>query len=87
MLFFLFICAAVLLTPLWILSTWMKIRVNDELPENRQLSWWSRNYREVERVYREQHPDSIVPDLTRYGGYLVIALFVAMILVSIFAKH
>ncbi len=87
MLVFLFICVCVLLTPLWILSTWMKIRVNEELPEDRQLSWWSRNYRQVERIYREQHPDSIVPDLTRYGGYLALALFAAIILVGIIQRH
>jgi hypothetical protein len=87
MLVFLFICVWVLLTPLWILSTWMKIRVNEELPEDRRLSWWSRNYRQVERIYREQHPDSIVPDLTRYGGYLTLALFAAIVLVRIIQRH
>ena len=87
MLSFLFISACILLTPLWILSTWMQIRVNEELPEERQLSWWFRNYRQVERIYRAQHPDSIVPDLTRYGTYLVMALFATMILVAIIQRH
>jgi hypothetical protein len=64
----------------------MKVRVNEELPEDRQLSSWSRNFEEVRRLYREQHPDSILPDLNRYGYYLALALMAAMILLGISSK-
>ncbi len=72
--------------PLDGLQIWMKMRVNEGLPEGRRLTWWSRNYRQVERNYGEQHPDSVLPDLSRYGGYLVMALFAAMILVGMIQR-
>jgi uncharacterized iron-regulated membrane protein len=65
------------------LQIWMKRRVNENLPEDRRLSWWSRNYRQVERIYEERHPESILPGLSRYGGYLVLALLAAAVLVSL----
>lgn len=80
-------CILALGIPLDVLSIWMKVRVNEELPEDRRLSWWSRNYRQVERIYGEQHPDSVLPDLSRYAGYLVITLFVALILVGIMQRR
>jgi hypothetical protein len=60
--------------------------VNEELHEDRRLSWWSRNYRQVNRIYGERHPESILPDLNRYAGYLAIALFAAMILLGITSR-
>jgi hypothetical protein len=82
----LLVCFLVLGIPLDVLSIWMKMRVNEELPEDQRLSWWSRNYRQVERIYGEQHPDSVLPDLSRYVGYLVMALFAAFILVGIIQR-
>jgi hypothetical protein len=38
---------------------------------------------EIQRIYREQHPDNIVQDLTRYGRFVVMALFAAIILLGI----
>jgi hypothetical protein len=82
----LIVCILALGIPLDVLSIWMKIRVNEALPEDRRLSWWSRNYRQVERIYGEQHPESVLPDLSRYAGYLVMALFAALILVRIIQR-
>jgi hypothetical protein len=82
----LIVCILALGIPLDVLSIWMKIRVNEALPEDRRLSWWSRNYRQVERIYGEQHPESVLPDLSRYAGYLVMALFAALILVGIIQR-
>ena len=79
---FLIISVFVVGIPLNILSIWMKMRVNENLPEDRRLSWWSRNFRDVERIYGEQHPQSVLPDLSRYGSYLTIALLAAAVLVS-----
>ena len=83
----LMVCFFVVGIPLDIVSTWMKIRANEELPADRRLSWWSRNYRQVERIYGEQHPDSILPDLSRYGGYLAVSLFAAMILMGLVSRN
>src|SRR5580698_8687307 len=60
--------------------------VNDRLPEGSRLSWWSHDFRRVNRTYREFFPDSNLPDLSQYGGYIVLALFFAMILSSILMK-
>jgi len=78
-----FICIFVLGVPLDILSIWMKMRVNQALPENERLSWWSRNYWRVEDIYSEQDPDSILPKVSRYGGFLILALLIASFLLSI----
>jgi hypothetical protein len=67
------------------LSVWMKMQVNQQLPEDQRLSWWSRNYRQVNKLYGTQNPDSILPDLNRGGTVVVIALFAAMIVTSIVA--
>jgi hypothetical protein len=52
-----------------IISISMKIRVNDRRPHDQKLSWWSRDFREVNRAYRECYPESVLPDVDRYGGY------------------
>jgi len=83
MLVVLFICVFVVGIPLDLLQIWMKMRVNEALSEDRRLSWWSWNYRQVERIYGEQHPDNPLPDLSRYGGYLVLALFGLLLLVGL----
>jgi hypothetical protein len=80
-------CFFVVGIPVDIVSTWMKIRLNEELPTDRRLSWWSRNYRQVERMYRERHPDSLLPDLSRYGGYFAVSLFAAMILMGLLSRN
>jgi hypothetical protein len=80
------VCFLIVGVTLDLVSAWMKIRVNKELPADRRLSWWSRNYRQVQRSYGEQHPGSLLPELSRYGGYLAAALFAAMILVGILSR-
>jgi hypothetical protein len=82
----LIVCILALGIPLDVLAMWMKVRVNETLPEDRRLSWWSRNYRQVEQIYGDQNPDSVLPDLSRYAGYLVMALFAALILAGIIQK-
>jgi hypothetical protein len=86
MLVALFICVFVFGIALDVLSIWMKTRVNEDLPRSSRLTWWSRNYRQVERIYGQQHPDSILPDLSRWGGYLVMALLASLILVGIISR-
>jgi hypothetical protein len=80
------VCFVVVGIALDVVSIWMKTRVNEGLPADRRLSWWSRNYRLVERIYGEQHPDSVLPDLSRYGGYLAVVLFVVTVLVGIASR-
>ena len=83
----LIVCFVAVGIPLDILSIWMKARVNGDLPEDQRLSQWSRNYRQVNRLYGEQHPDSILPDLSRYGYYFVLALMGAMIFLGITSRR
>jgi hypothetical protein len=64
----------------------MKIRVNEQRVEGQQLSWWSRNFREVNRMYREQYPNSILPTLDRYLGYVLYALFAGAVLTGAILK-
>ncbi|MGA7402787.1 MAG: hypothetical protein WCC99_05325 [Candidatus Sulfotelmatobacter sp.] len=78
----LLVCFIVLVIPLNVLSLWMKARVNEELPDDQQLSLLSRDYSKVNRLYGEQHPDSILPSLNGYGYYLAVALMAAMILLG-----
>jgi hypothetical protein len=87
MVVFLFICIFVLGIPLNFLSMWMKMSVNENLPDESRLSWWSRDFREVERIYGEQNPDSILPDLSRYGSYVLIALLLAAFLAGFMLKQ
>jgi len=68
------------------ISIWMKVRVNEELPEDRRLSWWSRDFREVNRLYRGKHPDSSLPDLDQYGGYFLYGLVAVVIVIGIMQR-
>lgn len=86
MLLALFMCIFALVVPLDVLSIWMKMRVNKELPEEERLSWRSRNYWKVEDIYSEQHPDSVLPKISRYGGFLILALLIVTFLLSISLK-
>lgn len=63
-------------------STVMKTQVNDKLPEGERFSWWARNYSAVGRKYREFYPDSLLPDLARYSGWVCLFLLVAAVLSS-----
>jgi hypothetical protein len=83
----LLVCLLVVGIVVDVISVWMKMRVNEELPEDRRLSWWSRDYRQVNRIYSEQHPDSILPNLNRYGGYLAMALFATIALAGILQRN
>ena len=58
-------------------STVMKIQVNDRVSEGERFSWWSRNYTEVGRKYRELFPGSPLPDIARYSGWICVLLFAA----------
>ena len=83
----LFVCFVVVAIPSGFLSLWMRIRVNEQLPEDRQVLWWPRgNYSRVEELYGEQNPDSWMPSLSQYGRYTALALMGAMILLGITSK-
>jgi hypothetical protein len=80
------VCFVVVIVPLNFLSLWMRRRVNDQLPEDRQVPWWPRNYRQVEVLYGEHNPDSWMPSLSQYGRYAALALMGAMILLGITSR-
>jgi len=65
-------------------STMMKMQVNDKLPEAERFSWWARNYSTIGRKYPEVYPDSLLPDLARYSGWVCIFLLAAAVLSSFF---
>jgi hypothetical protein len=67
-------------------STVMKMRVNDRVPEDERFSWWSRNYADVGRKYRQLFPDSVLPDIARYSGWISLLLLAAGVLNSFFEK-
>ena len=69
-----------------IISIIMKIRVNASRSDDQKLSWWSRDFREVNRAYQEYDPDSVMPDLDKYGTYVLFAFLAAILLVSITSK-
>lgn len=68
------------------ISATMKFRVNARRFDDQKLSWWSRDFREVNRAYRECYPDSVLPDLDRYSYYLLLALFVALLLIGVLSR-
>ncbi len=82
----LFIVIAALGIPLNVIATVMHFRVNSVLPEGRRISWWARNFREVNRAYRQYFPDSVLPDIDQYGGYAVWGLLAALIVVGVFIR-
>ena len=53
----------------------MKLAINGELPPEKKLSWWSRNYWGVEQKYREFHPESCLPSVARWSFWLFVAMF------------
>jgi hypothetical protein len=67
-------------------STVMQMRVNDRVPEDERFSWWSRNYADVGRKYRELFPESPLPDIARYSGWICLLLLAAGVLISFFGK-
>ncbi len=69
-----------------VVSVAMIFRVNERLPEGHKLAWWRRDnyWGRVNRAYREQFPDSILPDLESYLTYTMIALIVVLVLVSFY---
>jgi hypothetical protein len=86
MLILLLICFVVAGIALDGINVWMKLRVNEALPKDQRLSWWSRDYRRINKFYEGQRPDSVLPDVSRFGGYLVLALFVATFAVSMLSR-
>ena len=83
----LFLCFIVVAIPSGFLSLWMRVRVNEQLPEDDQVAWWPRgNYRQVEELYGEQNPDSWMPSLSQYGRYTALALMGAMILLGVTSR-
>lgn len=69
-----------------IISITMKLRLIDDGVVNERFSWWSRDFREVNRTYREHYPNSVWPIIDRYVGYLVYALFAAVVLTGTLSK-
>lgn len=69
-----------------VISTTMKLRVNAKRFDDEKLSWWSNDFREVNHLYREYYPDSILPDVDQYGYYLLLALFVALLLIGVLSR-
>jgi hypothetical protein len=69
-----------------IISITMKLRLIDDGVPNNRFSWWSRDFREVNRMYREHYPNSVWPSIDRYVGYLVYALFAAVVLTGTLSK-
>jgi hypothetical protein len=65
-------------------ATIMKIRINEKLPQGERFSWWARNYSAVGQKYRELFPNSLLPDISRYSGWICVLLFVASIMASLF---
>jgi hypothetical protein len=80
------VCFVVFAVPLDFLSLGMRMRVNEELPEDRQVPGWPRNYRRVEQIYGEQHPNSVIPGLSLYGRYTTLGLMGAIILLAITSR-
>jgi len=68
------------------ISLTMKLRVNEKRDEGVKLSWWSRDFRETNRLYREYYPASSLPDMDTCVGYLVYALLVAFLLTGLLKK-
>jgi len=70
----------------WALSVGMVIRVNEALPADRKLSWWRRDsyWGKVNQVYRQQFPQSVLPDLESVFSYTLVALIMILVLVSFY---
>lgn len=68
------------------ISATMKFRVNARRFDDQKLSWWSRDFREVNRAYREHYPASVLPGVDRYSYYLLLALFVALLLIGVLSR-
>lgn len=69
-----------------IISITMKLRLIDGGVMKERFSWWSHDFREVNRAYREHYPNSLWPDIDRYVGYLVYASLAAVVLAGMFQK-
>jgi len=82
----LIVCFVVFGLILDVLFLIMKTTVNDRLPEDRKLSWWGHDFRQVNRNYREFFPDSSLPDVAGALWYGLLALFVVSIELSIYLK-
>jgi hypothetical protein len=67
-------------------STVMKIQVNDRVLKDERFSWWSRDFTEVGRKYREFFPGSPLPDIAQYSGWICVLLFAAGVLSSFFER-
>ena len=68
-----------------IISVSMKRRLIENGAEG--LSWWARDFRVVNRLYRDRYPDSVWPTIDRYLGYLLYALFAAFVLSGVRSKE
>ena len=69
-----------------IISITMKLRLIENCGMKEKFSWRSYDFREVKRTYRDQYPNSVWPSIDRYLGYLVYALFAAVVLASTLAR-
>jgi hypothetical protein len=61
----------------------MKIRVNSKRLDGEKFPWWVRDFRRVNQKYSEYYPNSILPDIDRYGGYFLYGLFAVVILAGL----
>lgn len=67
-------------------TTLMKKRINEGLPDESKLAWWSRDYARVNRLYEGLHPESNLPDVARYSGYVAVGFFACLVLTALLAK-
>jgi hypothetical protein len=69
-----------------VISITMKLRLINGDITNKRFSWWSRDFREVNRTYRECYPNSLWPSIDRHVGYFLYALFAAVVLAGSLSK-
>ena len=62
------------------------MQVNDRVSEDERFSWWSRNYAEVGRKYQELFPDSPLPDIAGYSGWICLLVLAVGVVVSFLEK-
>ena len=67
-------------------SAAMKMQVNARIPEDERLSWWSRDFSEVGRRYREIFPRSPLPNIARYSGWICLVLVAAIVFGSLWRE-
>ena len=67
-------------------GTVMKLEVNARVSKGERFTWWSRNDSDVARKYRALFPGSQLPNISRYTGWVCLALIVVMVLGSLLGR-